>query len=107
MKAKISAIAYYLPDEVLSNEDLNREFPEWSVEKISEKTGIHNRHIANENTYSSDLAVRSAKKLFTENGIDPLSIDFIILCTQSPDYYLPTTACIIQDQLGLPTHCGA
>ncbi len=107
MSAKINSISYYLPEETLSNEEINTLFPEWSVDKISEKTGIRNRHIASENTFSSDLAVKSAEKLFTEFKIDRNSIDFILLCTQSPDYFLPTTACILQDRLGLPVSCGA
>lgn len=107
MKAHIKSISYYLPDSILSNEDLNREFPEWSVDKISEKTGIHNRHIASSETLSSDLAILAAEKLFTEHSIDKNTIDYIILCTQSPDYFLPTTACLIQARLGISTNCGA
>jgi len=107
MKAHIKCISYYLPDSILSNEDLNREFPDWSVDKISEKTGIHNRHIASSETLSSDLAVLAAEKLFKEHSIDKNAIDYIILCTQSPDYFLPTTACLIQTRLGISTNCGA
>jgi 3-oxoacyl-[acyl-carrier-protein] synthase III len=107
MKAKINSISYYLPDDILTNQDLNQLFPEWSVDKIAEKTGIQSRHIANDQTFSSDLAVRAAEKLFLENKIDRSTIDFLILCTQSPDYYLPTTACIVQDRLRLPITCGA
>jgi 3-oxoacyl-[acyl-carrier-protein] synthase-3 len=107
MNAVVQSISYYLPEQVLSNADLNQEFPEWSVDKIAEKTGIKNRHITDENTLSSDLAVKSAERLFDEHGIDRASIDFLILCTQSPDYYLPTTSCIIQNRLNLSTSCGA
>lgn len=107
MKAKINFISYYLPEGTLTNSDLNQTFPEWSVDKISEKTGIHSRHIADEQTFSSDLAVQAADRLFSEHGVDRQTIDYLILCTQSPDYYLPTTACLVQDRLGLPTTCGA
>jgi len=107
MPAKIKAIAYYLPEKVLPNAELNELFPEWSVDKISSKTGIYQRHISAENEFSSDMAVKAANKLFTEYNIDRSTVDFILLCTQSPDYFLPTTACILQDQLGIPTTAGA
>jgi 3-oxoacyl-[acyl-carrier-protein] synthase-3 len=82
-------------------------FPEWSVDKISSKTGIYQRSIANSEEFSCDMAISAATKLFAENNIQPMDIDFVILCTQSPDYFLPTTACIIQDKLGIPTSAGA
>ncbi|WP_136037053.1 3-oxoacyl-ACP synthase III family protein [Microbacterium sp. K35] len=107
MGARIAAVDYYLPEAVLSNEDLSREFPEWSVEKISGKTGIDRRHISGPDEFSSDLAIAAARRLFERDGIDPQSIDYVILCTQSPDYYLPSTACIVQDALGIPTSAGA
>lgn len=105
--AKIKAVSYYLPQNVLDNEDLNKSFPEWSVEKISTKTGIYKRHISEENEYVSDMAIKVSNKLFDEYSIDRNDIDFILLCTQSPDYFLPTTACIVQDKLNIPTTAGA
>ena len=108
MKAYIKALTYTLPNKALTNEQLVEEFPEWSVDKIANKVGIHTRHIADENETAADLAVRAAKKLFaTETNIDKNKIDFVLFCTQSPDYFLPTSACLIQDKLGLPTTCGA
>lgn len=107
MGARIAAVDYFLPDQVLTNEDLSREFPEWSVEKISAKTGIDRRHISAEDEFSSDLAIAAGRALLDGRGIDPQSIDYLIVCTQSPDYYLPSTACIVQDALGLPTSAGA
>ena len=56
---------------------------------------------------SSDLGVKAAEKLFVENQIDPASIDYLLFCTQTPDYALPTTACLIQERLGLRTNIGA
>ncbi|WP_316770966.1 ketoacyl-ACP synthase III [Pedobacter frigiditerrae] len=106
-KAYIKAVSYYLPTEVLSNEIINSEFPEWSVDKISSKTGIFNRHIAANDEFSLDMAIKASNNLFNEHRIKPSSIDFILLCTQSPDYLLPTTACILQDRLGIPTSAGA
>jgi len=107
MGARISAVDYYLPEAVLTNEDLSAEFPEWSVEKISAKTGIDRRHISGPEEFSSDLAIAAARKLFERDGIRPEDIDYVILCTQSPDYFLPSTACIVQDALGIPTSAGA
>ena len=108
MKAFIKSITYVLPEIEITNEDLVREFPEWSVDKIADKVGIDKRHIVVENETSADLAVKAAEKLFLDNPeIRKDTVDFILFCTQSPDYFLPTSACVIQDKLGLPTSCGA
>lgn len=107
MKAYIKAISYYLPDSVLKNEDLVKEFPEWTVEKVAAKIGINQRHIAGENETAADMAVLAAEKLFAEHKIERSCIDFVLFCTQSPDYFLPTSACIIQNKLSLSTNCGA
>ncbi|NVN94334.1 MAG: ketoacyl-ACP synthase III [Bacteroidetes bacterium] len=107
MKAYIKNISYYLPENILTNEELVKEFPEWSVEKVADKIGIKQRHVsANEET-AGDMAVKAAEKLFQEHTIKPESIDFILFCTQSPDYFLPTTACLLQNKLGIPTTSGA
>jgi 3-oxoacyl-[acyl-carrier-protein] synthase-3 len=107
METYIKAIAYYLPEKVVTNEQLVEEFPEWSVEKIAKKVGINERHIAAEDETAGDMAFKAAEKLIVENGIDKSTIDFVLLCTQSPDYFLPSTSCIIQHKLGLSTKCGA
>lgn len=107
MKAYINAISYYLPEQILSNHDLVKDFPEWSVEKVAGKIGIDKRHVAGKNETSADLAVAAAQKLFAEHKINPADIDFVILCTQSPDYFLPTSSCIIQHKLGIPVGSGA
>lgn len=105
--AHIHSIAYYLPEYCLTNEILNQQFPEWDVHKISSKTGINVRHISAPNEFASDMAFKAATKLIKNHNIDKSKIDFLLLCTQSPDYFLPTTACILQDQLGLKTTTGA
>jgi 3-oxoacyl-[acyl-carrier-protein] synthase-3 len=105
--AEIKGISYYLPNNILSNTKLAELFPEWSVEKIAGKVGIKERHIADENQCSSDLAFNAAINLFQEYNINPDQIDFLLLCTQSPDYFLPTTACLLQDRLQLPKTAGA
>jgi 3-oxoacyl-[acyl-carrier-protein] synthase-3 len=105
--AAVGPIAVHLPEKVETNQQLQDEFPGWNMDIIASKTGIHSRHIAAENETSADLAVAAAEKLFEEQNIDRKSIDFVLLCTQTPDYPLPTTACLIQHRLGLPTRCGA
>ena len=101
--ASIGPVAVYLPDKVETNEYLQSENPNWDLSVIESKTGIRQRHIAAEGECSSDLGVAAAEKLFAEHNIDPQSIDYILFCTQTPDYPLPTTACLIQNRLGLRT----
>ena len=107
MSAYIKGISYYLPEKVVTNEDLVAEFPEWDVEKVYNKVGVQERHLAGEHETAGDLAEKAALKLFKEYHISPAEIDFLLLCTQSPDYHLPSTACILQDRLGIPTSAGA
>lgn len=105
--AYIKAISYYLPEKVVTNEEFLIEFPEWSVDKVAAKVGVNSRHIAGENETAGDLAEKAALKLFEEYSVDPKTIDFLLLCTQSSDYFLPSTACILQNRLGIPTSAGA
>ena len=105
--AAIGPIAIHLPEKVETNEQLKAEFPHWDLDLIASKTGIEERHIAAPEECASDLGVDAAQKLFAAYDIDPASIDFLLLCTQTPDYPLPTTACLMQDRLKLPTSAGA
>jgi 3-oxoacyl-[acyl-carrier-protein] synthase-3 len=105
--AAIGPIAVHLPDRVETNAQLQAEFPHWDMPLIYEKTGIASRHIAGPEECASDLAAAAAQKLFAEHEVDPQSIDFLLLCTQTPDYPLPTTACLLQSRLGLRTNVGA
>lgn len=107
IKAKIKAVEKYLPETILTNEQLANEFPSWSVDKIYEKTGIKKRHISSEKETCSYMAIQAAEQLFKSHNISPEEIDYILLCTQSPDYLLPTTACIIQNKLNIPRTAGA
>lgn len=107
MKAFLKAISYYLPEQVLTNEELVKIFPEWTVDKVASKIGVSLRHISGENETAADMAIKAAEKLFTEYNIDKSSIDFVLFCTQSPDYFLPTSACLIQKHLCLSTNIGA
>ena len=101
----LNRIEYYLPETVLTNQDLEQEFPECSSSKISDKIGINQRHIAKPDETALDLAYMAASKLL--QNFDKSKIDFLLLCTQSPEYHLPTTACILQNKLGLNTSIGA
>lgn len=107
MNAQIKAISYYLPDDLLTNDQLAEIYTDWSSEKILDKTGISTRHISAVGETALDLAVQASKNLFMEHNINPEQIDFILLATQSPDYLLPTSACILQDRLGIPKSSGA
>lgn len=101
-------ISYYLPSNNLTNDTLETLYaaPSWTASKIYRKTGIKSRPIAGTELVS-DMAVKAAQNLFDEYNISPQDIDFVLLCTQSPDYFLPTTACLVQERLGIPTTSGA
>ena len=105
MCAKILDIEYYIPEGVLTNSHLEEKFSEYSAQQIEKKVGIKQRHIVSEDETALDIACNAAKKIL--QNYDKNLIDFVLLCTQSPDYYLPTSACILQDRLGLKTDIGA
>jgi len=98
IQSYIRAIEYYLPDGKDYNDPNDR---------LTTKIGIHTKNIAAENEYASDLAIKAANLIFQSGVCAPKDIDFLLYCTQSPDYILPTTACILQDRLNLSTSCGA
>jgi len=105
MGTKIKQIEYYLPEGILTNEELEKAYPEWSATKLEKKVGIKQRHIAGPNETSLDLATKAAIKVLEKEDKD--LIDFVLFCTQSPDYLLPTSACLLQSRLGLKTSIGA
>jgi len=98
-------IRSYLPHHVLSNEELSELFPEWTPKKIEKKLGVRERRISAPDETALDMAGKACERLF--DNFDRSIIDFVLLCTQSPDYFLPTSACILQDRLGLRTEIGA
>ena len=106
MKVKISSISYHLPEKTEGLIDLQRDNPDWDMSKLLEKTGIRTRHIASSDQTASDLAYIAAEQLFCDTQIRN-QIDLLILVTQSPDYLLPTSACILQDRLRLSQNCMA
>jgi 3-oxoacyl-[acyl-carrier-protein] synthase III len=101
----IERIAAQLPDRVVDNEELARLYPGWSADKIYEKTGIRQRHVVGDGECASDLAAAAAEKVLSD--YDRARVDFLMFCTQTPDYLLPTTACVLQHRLKLSTGCGA
>jgi 3-oxoacyl-[acyl-carrier-protein] synthase-3 len=107
IESYINHISYYLPEKMVTNADLAAAFPEWSVEKIANKIGVGQRHIAASDETSLDMGVMAANRLFEEHHVPRETVDYLLFCTQSPDYFLPTSACIMQDKLGLKKSCGA
>ncbi len=105
MGATIQAIEYVFPKNKVTNKDLLLQFPEYDFKKFDDKVGISCRYYVDENETGLDLAVQACEKLFQR--IDSATIDYILYCTQNPDYILPTTACLLQDRLGLSKNVGA
>ncbi len=104
--AYIKAISGYLPEQVLTNEALAGEL-DFQVELVAKTAGIQSRHVAGPQETAADLAVKAAEILFKEHGIQRECVDFLMFCTQSPDYQMPSTSCVIQRQLGLSHRIGA
>jgi 3-oxoacyl-[acyl-carrier-protein] synthase-3 len=107
LHARILDLAAHLPERVLGNEELAALYPDWSADKILAKTGIRERRIAADGETAADLAHAAADKLFAQGRVTRSEIDFILFCTQAPDYLLPTSACLLQERLGLPRSAGA
>ncbi len=105
--ARISGFAYHLPERVIDNDELARLSPDWSAEKILDKTGVRTRHIAAVDETASDLAFFAATNLFTRGEFKREDIDVLIFCCQTPDYFLPSSSCVLQHRLGLRNSCGA
>lgn len=89
----------------LTNEELKQEFPD--IEKVAKGVGVNQRYVATSSQTAADMAYEAANRLFDEWNIERGSIDFILFATQSPDYFLPATACVLQERLGIPTTAGA
>ncbi len=105
MGIKIVKIEYYLPETIITNDDLEKKFPDWSSDKIEKKIGIRERHIVKNNETALDLALKAGEKVL--KNYNKNKINFLMLCTQSTEYYLPSGACILQDRLKLKTNIGA
>lgn len=103
----IKAIAACVPSHIVKNEELTTIMPEDEVKKMIDSVGIKERRICDRNTFASDLCYQAAKKLMTDNAIDPESIDMLLFMSQGADYRIPATSCILQNRLGLGKHCAA
>ena len=106
MKVTIKSIEYYLPPATEDGNALKKENPDWSIEDIEKKTGVDVRYISAPEQTATDMAALAAEKILS-SGLQKKEIEFLILITQSPDYALPTSACILQDRLGLDKSCMA
>jgi 3-oxoacyl-[acyl-carrier-protein] synthase-3 len=106
MNAYLRGIQYHLPTAVRTNEDLVALNPGWDAGAILAKTGIRQRHVSQTNETAADLAYFAAEKLLAEVSLDRKAIDCLLFCTQSPDYLVPSTGCLLQDRLGLSTTCA-
>jgi len=102
--SKIIGTGSYLPDEVVTNEELAARLAKRGVETsddwIVSRTGIRQRHIADDNTKTSDLAVRAAERALVSAGKTAADVDLIILATSTPDFVFPSAACMVQAKLG-------
>ena len=107
LRAGIAQIEYALPERLESLEDLHRDNPGWDLSKIFEKTGIRQRYISAPDQTAADLCCEAAEKILDSGEISREEIDGVLFCTQSPDYVLPTTACILHERLRLPKRAAA
>ncbi|MEP6877858.1 MAG: beta-ketoacyl-ACP synthase III [Nitrosospira sp.] len=98
--SKIGGTGSYLPEKILTNQDLER-MVDTSDEWIRTRTGITQRHIAADNEMASDLALNASRQAMAAAGVTAGDIDLIIVATTTPDVIFPSTACILQDKLGV------
>ena len=98
-KAKISALGCYTPPRVLTNQDLEK-LVDTNDQWIMERTGIRERHIADPEMATSDMAILAARCALAQRGIEATEIDAIIVCTVTPDHFFPSTACLVQNGIG-------
>ena len=105
--SKISALSYQVPDNIYTHKQLQDLYGEEKMERLAESTGIYNRRVCSREEIASDLAFKCANRILDSQKFTRESIDLIIVATQMPDYLLPTTACIMQDRLGLSKNCAA
>ncbi len=102
MYAAFRSIGAYVPEKILSNEDLST-MVDTTDEWITKRTGIKERHIAADNESTSDMGVKAALQAIERSGLEKSNIDMVICATISPDYFcMPSTATIISNKLGLP-----
>ena len=98
----IKALSACVPPEVIYNKDLGYLIPEEEIEKTINNIGIIERRIAAPDVMASDLCYKAAQQLMADNDIAPESIDVLLFMSQTPDYRIPATSCLLQHRLGLP-----
>ena len=101
MSFAISKISYFLPSLSENLNDLKSSNPDWDITKIYKKTGINRRWIASKDETASDLALNAANKMFETIPEVKQEIELLIFVSQTPDYFLPSTACVLQSKIGL------
>ena len=106
MYSRISGTGGYLPERILTNADLEK-MVDTSDQWIVERTGIRERHLAAEHEMTSDLAVAAARQAIAAADIDVAEIDLVIVATTTPDLIFPSTACLVQNKLGMSNGCAA
>jgi 3-oxoacyl-[acyl-carrier-protein] synthase III len=106
-QVRIAGIASAVPQRVLTLADDAQVFGQTEIERISQNIGVQQRHVVNETTCTSDLCHAAAERLLAELDWQRDSIDALIFVTQTPDYFMPATACVLQDRLGLSRGCAA
>ena len=99
LAAKITGVAGYVPPKVMTNADLEG-IVETNDEWIRTRTGIRERHVAENGTATSHMATEAAKALLEQTKTDPAEIDLIVLASVTPDMFFPATACLVQERLG-------
>lgn len=101
MRSEIKHIEYYLPETILTNEQLARENPSWGMDQIENRCGVKERHIASDHETALDLAVEACFRLFAKNLTLKEDVDALIFCTQSGDYIMPPNSCLLHGRLDL------
>lgn len=107
MPSAITGISYAVPEKKLTHAELCERFGKGVMDKIARASGILERRVAPENVCASDLAFDASKLLIERNRLNPKDFDLLLMGTQTPDYMMPTTACILQERMGLPKNCAA
>lgn len=102
----IKAVSACVPPKIAYNRDLNAIMAQAEVDKIINSVGIHERHICEADVCASDLCYKAAKRLMEDNDVDPQSIDVLLFISQTSDYRIPATSCILQHRLNLPKSCA-
>lgn len=107
MRNAIKKISCYYPEKTITNQDLQEEFPNLKIKELTRLTGVTQRNICADNQTSADMGVAAAESLFKDPELLKSDVDFVIFCSVGGDFITPSSACIIQDRLGLPSSCGA